>query len=111
MVKFTYDGKDYKLGFNRKTAVALQRQGFDIDKIDTQSLIMIPMLVHAAFKMNHSSVKEEKIDEIYAKIGKKDEFLAALIKSYAETCNTLFEDKENADGEDGNSDFVDWSAE
>ena len=106
MVKFTYDGKEYNLGFNRNTAVALQRQGFDTDKISSQSLIMIPMLVRASFKMNHSTVKDSKIDEIYGKISKKDEFLKALIESYADTCNTLFES--NTESEES-SDFVQWS--
>lgn len=107
MVKFTYDGKEYNLGFNRNTAVALQRQGFDTSKVDTQSLIMIPMLVRASFKMNHSGVKNDKIDEIYGKIAKKQDFLEALVKNYADTCNTLFDDNET-EGED-NSDFVEWS--
>lgn len=106
MVKFTYDGKEYNLGFNRNTAVALQRQGFDTDKIGSQSLIMIPMLVRASFKMNHSTVKDSKIDEIYGKISKKEEFLKALIESYYETCNTLFD--RNTESEES-SDFVEWS--
>lgn len=111
MVKFNYEGKDYELEFNRKTAVALQRQGFDPDMIWSKNLIMIPMLVRGAFQMNHSSVKDKKIDEIYEKIDRKSEFLQELVKSYLLTCSVLFEDSEDKNGDDEKSDFMDWSAD
>lgn len=111
MVKFNYEGKDYELGFNRKTAVALQRQGFDPDKIDAQSLIMIPMLVRASFKMNHRSVRDEKIDEIYEKLDRKSDLTKELLRDYWLTCTTLFNDSENESDESENSDFTDWSIE
>lgn len=107
MVKFTYGGKDYTLGFNRKTAEMLQRQGFNVDEIDTKPLVQIPLLFRGAFAMNHRSVKNEKIDEIYEKIGDKTGLLSVLVKDYYSTFETLFNGGD--DEGDENSDFIKWS--
>lgn len=109
MIKFSYEGKDYELGFNRKTAERAQRAGVDIDEISVKPLVQIPLFVYWAFQMNHSGIKREKTEEIYEKIGGKTEMLAALIEDYVATYTSLF-DSENADGE-GSENLIKWSNE
>lgn len=109
MVKFTYDGTDYALGFNRKTAAAAQSAGLDIEKITTQPLVQIPELVFWAFKMNHPTIKRSKTEEIYGKIGDKTGLISALMEDYVATYQTLFDD--NEDGGEGGENFIKWSSE
>lgn len=105
-VKFNFKGKDYELGFNRKTATMLQNLGFKKDEMEDKSFTMVPMLVHASFAMNHKGIKVQEMDEIYYEYIHKDDkpkFLAALLKSYMLTQTTLFGGDEK---EDENKDFI-----
>lgn len=106
-VKFTYEGTNYELGFNRKTATMLQNLGFKKDEIEDKSFTMIPLLVHASFAMNHKGIKVQKMDEIYEHIRDEDKpkLLAALLRNYNLTQTTLFGGEEKKDDE--NSDFID----
>lgn len=110
MVKFTYEDKEYTLGFNRKTAEAAQRAGLDIDMITTKSLVQVPLLVYWAFQMNHPGIKKKKTDEIYSKIGDKTGLLNALLVDYASTYKDLFEDEDEKNNEESEN-FINWSAE
>lgn len=110
MVRFNYNGKDYELGFNRVTAAALEKRGFTIEKITDCANLYVPMLVNAAFQMKHSSVKAEKIDEIYNSIGGKVEFVKALCNEYLKTTNTLFDDAANGE-EENTENLTVWNAD
>lgn len=109
MVKFTYDDKEYTLGFNRKTAEAAQRAGLDIDELSTKPLVQVPLLVYWAFQMNHSNIKKSKTEEIYSKISDKTGLLNALAVDFISTYKDLFggDDDEN----EGNENLISWSAE
>lgn len=108
MVKFTYDDKEYTLGFNRKTAEAAQRAGLDIDELSTKPLVQVPLLVYWAFQMNHSNIKKSKTEEIYSKIGDKTGLLNALATDFISTYKDLFGVED--EGED-NENLISWSAE
>lgn len=109
MIKFTYEGTQYEVGFNRRTAEMLQRQGFKKDEIENQSLIMIPMLVRASFAMNHKHIKISKIDEIYGNLANQDDFVNELMKSYLLAQSTLFGGDRETNGD--NADFIQWSSD
>lgn len=109
MVKFTYEDKEYTLGFNRKTAEAAQRAGLDIDELSTKPLVQVPLLVYWAFQMNHSNIKKSKTEEIYGKISDKTGLLKALSVDFVSTYKDLFGDDE--DESDGNENLISWSAE
>lgn len=109
MIKFTYDGKEYELGFNRKTAEAAQRSGLDTDEIATKPLVQVPLLFFWAFQMNHPTVKRSKTEEIYSHIGDKTGLIRALTVEYISTYKDLFEDAE--DDDNGGENFVQWSSE
>ena len=109
MIKFTYEDKEYTLGFNRKTAEAAQRAGLDIDELATKPLVQVPLLVYWAFQMNHSNIKKSKTEEIYGKIRDKTGLLKALSVDFVSTYKDLFGDDE--DESDGDENFISWSAE
>ena len=109
MIKFTYEDKEYTLGFNRKTAEAAQRAGLDIDELSTKPLVQVPLLVYWAFQMNHSNIKKSKTEEIYSKISDKTGLLKALSVDFVSTYKDLFGDDE--DESEGDENFISWSAE
>lgn len=109
MVKFTYEDKEYTLGFNRKTAEAAQRAGLDIDELSTKPLVQVPLLVYWAFQMNHSNIKKSKTEEIYGKINDKTGLLNALATDFISTYKDLFgvDDDKSEDSEN----LISWSAD
>lgn len=104
--KFVYEGTEYVLGFNRKTAEAAQRAGLNIQELTEKPLIQILLLFYWAFQMNHPQVRKSKTDEIYEKIGDKTGLLNVLVEDYVKTYQTLLED--HVDGEDSEN-FIKWS--
>lgn len=96
VINFTYDGTNYTLEYTRRTARELQLAGFDDSKIDTQSLVMIPLLVKYAFKAHHANLRGEVIDTIYDSIGNKAEFIKKLAEMYYDTVATLADEPDNS---------------
>ena len=97
-VSLSYKGKNYTLGFNRKTASALEAQGFNIDALTAQPSVMIPMLFYGAFAMNHTGMKRRDVDEIFENLTGKMELINILAESYADTVSTLMEDAPESEG-------------
>lgn len=108
MVEFTYDGKRYSLGFNRKSAVAIERAGFVSDQIMDKPNIMIPLLVQGAFQMNHRHMRDDQIDKIFDNLADKDGFVMALLKEYQKTYTTLL--GKSDDTEEGDENLIEWTA-
>ena len=92
MVTITYEGRKYELGFNRKTASALESQGFNIDELTEKPSVMIPMLFYGAFAMRNTGIKRSLVDEIFDNIAKKQELLQVLAEDYIATVSSLMED-------------------
>jgi len=105
-ITVTYQDKDYTLEFSRQSVRQMEAQGFVASQVEDKPMTMIPLLVRGAFYKNHRGLPSEKIDEIYDnlsnKMGEGEEagFIVELVKMYAETLNTLMEDKK---GKGGNS--------
>ena len=92
MITITYEGKKYELGFNRKTASALEAQGFNIAELTDKPSVMIPMLFNGAFAMRNTGIKRSLVDEIFENISRKQELLQVLAEDYVETVSSLMED-------------------
>lgn len=107
MVEFTYGGKRYSLGFNRKSAAAIERAGFVRSEIGDKPNLMIPLLVYGAFQMNHRKVNEKEVNKIYESISDKDGFVNALLESYQKTFDTLLEKSD--DTEEGGENLTEWT--
>lgn len=88
-ITLSYEGTQFILEMNRDAVRSMERNGFNINEIDSKPMTMIPELVYGAFVMHHARIKRSLVDEIYDSIGDKKEFLACLADMYAETLETL----------------------
>ncbi len=93
-IKVTHKNRDYILDYTRSAVRRMEQMGFDVDKIQSKPMTMIPLLVSGAFVHNHSNLKPAKIDEIYDGIKNKNGFIMKLVELYYETISTLVDDGE-----------------
>ena len=97
-ITLTYKDEKYLLEYSRMTAMAIEKQGFNLDEMTAKPNTMIPLLVHGAFLRHHRDLKQKFIDEIYTnlvnKAGKDGEegFISILAEMYAETISSLTEE-------------------
>lgn len=97
-IKITFNDEDYILEYTRRTAEAMERNGFDINAISSKPNTQIPMLFAGAFLCHHKRTKEETIDTIFKKLTNKEELIGKLVEMYAETVTTLLEDPDSEQG-------------
>lgn len=95
-IKFTYKDKEYTLEFTRRTASALEKQGFAVGKIDDMPITAITTLFAAAFQAHHSSVSGKVIDEIYDAMPGRVELIKTLVSMYGDTLSTLMDEPEES---------------
>lgn len=69
MIKFKYEGKEYKLEFDRATVKLLEANGFDSRRLKdgTQTLTMQELLFKAAFLKHHADVEVGTVIEMIKK--------------------------------------------
>ena len=77
---FNFKGKDYTLEFNRASVRALEARGFVPANLGEKPMTLLPMLFRGAFMMHHATVKQDVIDEIYAKMPKKEELVVRIFQ-------------------------------
>lgn len=98
-ITVTYKKTDYTLEYSRTTAAQIEDQGFVLDQISEKPVKMIPLLVYGAFLKHNRGIKRNLVDEIYENLIDKagDEetqgFIATLAEMYAETVQTLTDNK------------------
>ena len=92
------NGKEYILEYSKNTIMHMERQGFSIDEFDKKPVLMATMLVQGAFLKNHSNIKYDKIESIYASLKNKEDFLKKLMEMYNEQSDELV-DEGNAEWE------------
>lgn len=97
-ITITFENKEYRLEFSRRTVEQLERQGFSIADIDRKPMTALPMLFAGAFLKNHRNVKKDLIDKIYEEIPNKTDFLGKLAEMYNEPLETLMEEPEGSEG-------------
>lgn len=92
-------GREYTLEYNRKSIVKVEQAGFDISKIESRSMTMIPLMFWGAFLMHHPRVTKEQSDAILfdGLGGLGEDELAYLGKLYAEPLKTLVASSEGAE--------------
>ena len=103
-LSFTYEGKEYTLEFTRKSVETMERQGFVAEDVRNKPMLTLPALFRGAFLTNHSSVKRDKIDEIYSKMTNKGELIGKLSEMYNEPILALVDEPEENEGN------LDWTA-
>ena len=104
-ITFSYDGKEYKLEFTRRTIRQMEENGFNIQLIGEKPMTMLPDFFAGAFRANHKNVKRELIDEIYTNMPNKDKLIEKLVEMYNEPLSALMEEPE-----ENSAKKVDWVA-
>lgn len=100
-ITIPYGGKTYTLEFDRKVASTMEKQGFNINELAEKPAVMVPLLFHGAFLMNHPNAKGETKERIFDAMKSRTKLIQALAEMYVETYNTLF-DAGDEDGDEGN---------
>ena len=92
-------GKEYTLEYNRKSVSKVEQAGLDVNRLESASMTMLPLLFWGAFLMHHPHMTKEQTDTILfdGMHGLSEDELAYLGKLYAVPFQTLIasEDKEN----------------
>ena len=93
------EGREYTLEFSRKTVAKTEQAGLDVNRLESASMTMIPLLFWGAFLMHHPHMTREQTDKILfdGLGGLNENEMAYLGKLYAAPFQTLIasEDKEN----------------
>lgn len=89
----------YILEFTRESVKHSQRNGFNIDEIDTKPMIAVPDLFYYAFRAHHRNITHEKTDKILFEDlgGLQDGMLERLVKLYYVPFESLLNVSENDD--------------
>lgn len=90
------NGREYTLEYNRKTVAKTEEAGLDVNRLDSASMTMIPIMFWGAFLMHHPHMDREKTDKIlFEGLGglTKDE-MARLGELYAVPFKTLIADED-----------------
>lgn len=93
-------GEKYTLEFNRESVLYAERNGFNIEEIDSLPMTRIPEFFYYAFRMHHKFIKREKTDEILFDKekglgGLPEGMLARLGELYAAPFNAFKRDEDN----------------
>ena len=85
------EGREYTLEFNRKTVAKAEQAGLDVNKLESQTMTMIPILFWGAFLWHHPHMTREQTDKILFEGlgGLGEEEMAYLGKLYAAPFQTL----------------------
>ena len=91
-VKFTYDGNEYVLEFNRKSVEMLERRGFVAEDFLKAPLTNLPILFNGAFQMHHKGMTLEKTNKILATLKDTSGLIGKLAEMYNEPISALIDD-------------------
>ena len=89
LIKNEADGKQCKLAYNRSALVRMEKQGFNVQKIEEEPLSNICLLIRGAFYMHNPSLSDEEIDAIAEQIDGGEKFIQALLKLYSDVLMSL----------------------
>ena len=81
-LKFTYEGKEYTLEYTRKTVREMERRGFVIGDVADKPVSTLPALFSGAFLAHHRFLEQKIIDEIFDKMGNKEDLIGKLAEMY-----------------------------
>lgn len=91
-IHFTYDNKDYNLGFTLGTIEQMERAGFVRDELATKTATRSQELFYGSFLANHKGIKRKLVDEIYKNLKDKEGLMRALLEIYDEAGDALMEE-------------------
>lgn len=90
------NGREYTLEFSRKTVAKTEQAGLDVNRLESASMTMIPILFWGAFLMHHPYMTKEQTDKILFNglCGLSDEEMEHLGKLYAAPFKTLISNED-----------------
>lgn len=90
------NGREYTLEFSRKSVAKAEQAGFDVNRLESASMTMIPLLFWGAFLMHHPHMTREQTDKILfdGLGGLNEDEMAHLGKLYAAPFQTLIASEE-----------------
>lgn len=91
------EGREYTLEYSRKTVAKTEQAGLDVNRLESQSMTMIPLLFWGAFLMHHPYMTREQTDKILfdGLGGLNEEEMAYLGKLYAAPFQTLISSEDS----------------
>lgn len=102
-ITIPYKGKTYTLEFTRTVVKTMEKQGFKLDELSSMPLTMITALFNGAFLVNHPNLKSETKEKIYDGLKNRTKLVQTLVEMYAEAYNSLFDEEEEDEADEGNS--------
>lgn len=103
-IKLTVGEREYTLQFSRRTIMQMEQSGFVVEDLQRKPMTMILRFFHGAFQMHHKGMTQEKTDEIYNSLFRKEQLIDALVDLYNEPLSALIDDP--AEGEEKNVSWV-----
>lgn len=100
-IRLEYNGKVYDLCYTKRTIMQMESQGFVLTDLDKKPETMFGLLFRGAFYAKCKTVPAEIIDEIYAHIPRKEEFIGKLAEMYSEHIEALMAEPD--EGDEGNA--------
>lgn len=96
-IKLKIDGKEYKLGFSKRTVRQLERNGFKIDDVGDRPTTYFPVLFYGAFLKYQPRMKEDEALSLLGKIKNMSGLSKTLIELYQEPAEEMFEEPSEDD--------------
>ena len=99
IVTDTDEGREYTLEFNRKAVSKAENAGLDINRMESATMTMLPIMFWAAFLMHHPHMTKEQTDKILfdGMGGLTDEEMEHLGKLYAAPYGALVRREDEAE--------------
>lgn len=106
-IEFDYMGVHYELFFTRKSIQRMEKNGFDITKVDSRLASSVYELFSGAFYAKHRKTTDDVIERIFDMFSKKSDdsgneengdgetLFQRLMKLYSATLTSLLEDDED----------------
>lgn len=94
------EGREYTLEFNRKSVAKTEQAGLDVNKLESATMTMVPILFWGAFQWHHPHMTREQTDKIlFEGLGGLDgDEMAYLGQLYAAPFQTLISGGEDGEG-------------
>lgn len=90
------EGREYTLEFNRKSVAKTEQAGLDVNKLESATMTMLPIMFWGAFQMHHPHMTREQTDKILFEglCGLGGEEMAYLGQLYAAPFQALISEGE-----------------
>lgn len=94
-ILLTYEGKEYQLDFDRKSAQRAEELGLNLRSLldGGQTITQAELLFYCAFLKNHKWIQKKKTDEILSHMADVSELMQALMERYVAPSNALLADE------------------